>query len=280
MAGRIEWKCRDRALVTGGRPLIMGILNVTPDSFSDGGKHVRFEDAVRHGMQMVKDGADIVDVGGESTRPGAAEVSEAEELARVIPVIKELARSGAAVSVDTMKSGVARQALDAGAGIINDVSALSHDPQMAAVAKDHGAGVVLMHMLGTPRTMQNNPQYANVVAEVTAYLARRIEALAALGIRPETMAVDPGIGFGKTVEHNLSLLAHLDELCGLGHPVVVGLSRKSFLGKITGCEVGERLAPSIAGLSFSILRGAHVLRVHDVKESRQAAEVIFRLAGS
>lgn len=274
-----RWKCRDRVIEIGRRPLIMGILNVTPDSFSDGGRFSDPAAAVERGLQMVREGADIIDVGGESTRPGAADVPEGDELSRVIPVIHDLAaRTRAILSIDTMKAAVARRALEAGARIINDVSALTHDPDMPGVAREHGAGVVLMHMLGSPRTMQNDPRYADVVAEVAGYLRARLDALAAQGLEPDTLAVDPGIGFGKTVEHNLSLLANLAALAAAGRPVVVGLSRKSFLGKLTGSEVGERLAPSLAGLVFCALNGAHVIRVHDVKESRQALTVAMALA--
>jgi len=273
------WKCRQQALEIGPRPLIMGILNVTPDSFSDGGRFFDPQAAVDRGLRMLREGADIIDVGGESTRPGAAAVSAEEELARVVPVIQALAKApGAVLSIDTMKAGVARRAVEAGARIINDVSALTNDPDMPGVAKESGAGVILMHMRGTPRTMQRDPRYADVVTDIRDYLKARVEALTAGGMAFETMAVDPGIGFGKTLEHNLSLLANLKTLAALGRPVVVGLSRKSFLGKLTGCEVNDRLASSLAGLVFCILNGAHILRVHDVKESRQAATVAMTLA--
>ena len=270
----INWQCRDRVLCVTDRPLIMGILNVTPDSFSDGGRHLDQDRAVAHGLQMAQDGADILDVGGESTRPGAEAVPAEEELRRVIPVIRALAgRAPAILAVDTMKAEVARAAVDAGARIINDVSALTHDAAMAAVAAASGAGVILMHMLETPRTMQAAPHYADVVAEVAAHLAARVEAATAQGVPRACLAVDPGIGFGKTVAHNLRLLAHLDALGRLGLPVVVGVSRKSFLGRLTGAPVQERLAASVAALVFCVLHGAQVVRVHDVKESRQAVEV-------
>jgi len=257
----------------------MGILNVTPDSFSDGGEHLDPDEAVAHGLGMAGEGADIVDVGGESTRPGAAEVPEEEEVRRTVPVIEALTSgTDTIISIDTMKAGVARQAIAAGASIINDVSALTHDPGMVEVAAESGAGVVLMHMLGTPRTMQDSPEYDDVVASVRDYLAARVEDVVAAGVDRECLAVDPGIGFGKTVKHNVRLLAELRALAGLGLPVVVGLSRKSFLGKLTGCDVGERLAPSIAALAFSVLEGANVMRVHDVRESRAAITVIEALA--
>lgn len=230
-------------------------------------------------MRMLEEGADILDIGGESTRPGASEVSVEEELRRVGPVIAELFRkTGAVISVDTMKAGVAVKALEAGACIINDVSAMTHDAGMAGVAAKYGAGVVLMHMPGTPKTMQQDPRYDDVVAEVDAYLRKRVDVLVKAGVPGESIAVDPGIGFGKTLEHNLSLLAGLDVLVEGGQPVVVGVSRKSFIGKITGCPVDQRLPGSLAALAVSVFKGAGILRVHDVMESRQAAQVAAALA--
>jgi dihydropteroate synthase len=262
-----------------GRPLLMGILNVTPDSFSDGGLYLDRDRAVTQGLRMVEEGADIIDVGGESTRPGAEPVHADEESGRVVPVIEELGRrTGVVLSVDTMKAVVARRAIGSGAHIINDVSALTHDPHMAEVAAESGSGVVLMHMQGTPRTMQKDPRYEDVVAEVRAFLADRLDRLAAAGIARDAMAVDPGIGFGKTVEHNVRLLSHLEALGETGRPVVVGLSRKSFLGRLTGRETGERLAGSLAALAFCVMNGAHVMRVHDVKESFDALRVAAALS--
>jgi len=256
----------------------MGILNVTSDSFSDGGLFADRDRAVAHGMKMLEDGADIIDVGGESTRPGSTRVDAEEEIRRVVPVIGEICRkSGAAVSVDTMKAEVALRALDAGACIVNDVSAMTHDPEMKKVVGQCGAGAVLMHMLGTPENMQENPQYSDVVAEVLHYLEKRVSDLVAQGLELETLAIDPGIGFGKTVEHNCSLIQGLQELVETGRPVVVGLSRKSFIGKITGCTVEDRLPGSLAGLSACVLKGAGVMRVHDVKESRQAMMIAAAL---
>jgi dihydropteroate synthase len=273
-----EWHCRDRILRFGERPLVMGILNVTPDSFSDGGCFHDPGQAVRHGLEMVEQGADIIDVGGESTRPGAAAVAPEEEMRRVIPVVEALCgMADCAVSVDTTKPDVARAALRAGAHIVNDVSALADDG-MAWVVRESGAGAVLMHMRGTPRTMQQDPRYEDVVQDIRAYLAGRVAALDAGGVRRECLALDPGIGFGKTVEHNLRLLASLDRLAELGLPVVVGLSRKSFLGTLTGRGVEARLAGSLAGVVFSVLHGAHVVRVHDVAESRDAVTVAAALA--
>lgn len=270
----MKWRCRDRVLTIGPRPLIMAILNVTPDSFSDGGRFADPARAVEHGLRMAAAGADIVDIGGQSTRPGAEEVPGEEELRRVQPVVEALcAQTDVAVSIDTMKAPVARRALEAGACIINDVSALTADPDMVAVARETGAGCVLMHMQGTPRTMQTAPRYGDVVAEVTQYLRQRAGDLERTGISRETLAVDPGFGFGKNLEHNLGLLAHLDGLTALGMPVVVGVSRKSMLEKLTGRSVEDRLAGSLAALVCSVLGGAHVVRVHDVAESLDAARV-------
>jgi dihydropteroate synthase len=272
------WRCRDREFRLAGKPLIMGILNVTPDSFSDGGRYLEPERAVERGLALAREGADIIDVGGESTRPGAAPVAEAEELARVIPVIKALHRGGGAViSVDTRKSTVAEQALAAGARIVNDVSALTADARMAAVVREFRAGAVLMHMRGEPGTMQADPRYEDVVREVRDYLAARLAALAEQGIAPEALAIDPGFGFGKTAEHNLRLLAGLGRLRECGRPIVVGVSRKRFIGSLTGREVGERLAGSLGALAYAIMAGAAVLRVHDVRESRDVRVVMTAL---
>ena len=280
-APRLAWRCRDRVLRFEGRPLVMGILNVTPDSFSDGSKFFDGSLAVRRGLEMFEQGADIVDVGGESTRPGAEEVPADEEARRVVPVIRALADQGSGlVSADTMKAAVARAALEAGARIINDVSALTHDPDMPRVAAESGAGVVLMHMQGTPRTMQASPRYGDVVAEVKAFLAGRVAAARAAGVARERIAVDPGIGFGKTAEHNLALLANLDALAGPDLPVVAGLSRKSFIGKLTGAAVEDRLAGTLGGAVYCALNGAHVLRVHDVREVLHAVTVALSIAGA
>ncbi len=279
MASHLLWRCRERMLPLGARPLVMGILNVTPDSFSDGGCYQTAELAVRHGLEMAASGADIIDVGGESTRPGAPPVSAAEEMDRVIPVIRALAKAfagkaGPIVSVDTRKAMVAKEALEAGANIINDVSALEGDSTMVRVARDYGAGVILMHMRGDPATMQQDPRYGNVVAEVAAYLAGRGAAMKAAGLKADTLALDPGIGFGKTVEHNVKLIAGVQSLVSLGYPVVMGLSRKSFISKITGCDGAHRLAGSLAAAVWAAGQGAHVWRVHDVKESVEAARMV------
>jgi dihydropteroate synthase len=252
----------------------MGILNVTPDSFSDGGRYPDADAAVAAARQMVADGADIVDVGGESTRPGAEGVNVDEEIRRVVPVIEALAaETDVVISVDTMKAPVADKAIACGAHIINDVTALTHDPAMVDVARDTGAGVVLMHMRGSPRTMQDDPHYDDVTEDIRQYLAARVEDAVDAGLNREALAIDPGIGFGKTAEHNVQLVAHLDRFTSLGRPVMVGLSRKRFVGMLTGAPVEGRLAGSLAGLSCSVLNGANVMRVHDVPESVQAARV-------
>jgi dihydropteroate synthase len=250
----------------------MGVVNVTPDSFSDGGMYLDAEAAVRHGEELAGDGAAILDVGGESTRPGAEPVEEAEELRRVEPVVAGLAET-ATVSIDTSKATVAEAAIDAGAAIVNDVTALRGDPEMAGLCAERGVGVVLMHMPGSPQTMQDDPRYGDVVEEVKAFLAERIEAAVAAGIGEERIWLDPGIGFGKTLEHNLELLRRLGELRGLGRPLVAGASRKSFIGKIDGSEVGQRAGGTIASSVLAAAEGADVLRVHDVAEARQALTV-------
>jgi dihydropteroate synthase len=251
----------------------MGVLNVTPDSFSDGGLYLDVDRAVEQGRELAADGAEIVDVGGESTRPGAAAVPAEEEISRTQPVVAELAGSGIPVSIDTSKAAVAEAALDAGARMVNDVTALVADPDLAGLCAERGCELVLMHMLRTPRTMQENPSYGDVVEDVRAFLAERIAAAVGAGIDEERIWVDPGIGFGKTPEHNLELLRRLGELRELGRPILVGTSRKSFLGKITGRDVGGRLGGSIASNVLALRAGAEMLRVHDVREMREAALV-------
>jgi dihydropteroate synthase len=259
-------------------PKLMGVVNVTPDSFSDGGRYLDAEAAVRHGEELLKDGASILDVGGESTRPGAEEVDEAEELRRVEPVVRALARD-ATVSIDTSKLAVAEAALDAGASIVNDVTAFKHDPEMAALCAERGMGVVLMHMPGNPRTMQDDPRYEDVVEDVKAFLAERMEFAVGQGIEEERIWLDPGIGFGKTLEHNLELLRRLGELRELGRPLVVGTSRKSFIGKVDGSDVEDRIGGSIATSVLAAAEGADVLRVHDVAEMAQALAVTNAVLG-
>lgn len=274
----MEWICRDRTLNVGARPLVMGILNVTPDSFSDGGRYATADAAIARAIEMDSQGADIIDVGGESTRPNAVPVPVEEERKRVVAVVNEISRQcRALISIDTTKAAVARDAVSAGAHIINDISALGADAHMTGLARESGAGVILMHMKGTPRTMQENPVYGDVVSEVRAFLAERVDVCQRAGIRTSSVAVDPGIGFGKTLEHNLALLAQLERLTALDRPVVVGISRKSMLGRITGNTVDARLPASIAGLVFCIMKGANVLRVHDVRESLDAIRVVTAL---
>jgi dihydropteroate synthase len=258
----------------------MGIVNVTPDSFSDGGLWLDPKAAIAHGSDLAAEGAAILDVGGESTRPGAKPVTADEELRRVIPVLEGLRDSGAQLSIDTTKRAVAEAALGAGATLVNDVSALRFDPELAGLCADAGCDVCLMHMLGEPRTMQRDPHYDDVVADVKAFLEERMAFAVAEGIAEERLLVDPGIGFGKTVEHNLELLRRLDELVALGPPVVIGTSRKSFLGRLTGIEqASERVAGTVATNVLAYERGARVFRVHDVAEARQALIVASATLG-
>jgi dihydropteroate synthase len=252
---------------------VMGIVNVTPDSFSDGGLYLDADAAIAHGRELLAEGADVLDVGGESTRPGAAAVPAEEELRRTEPVVRALAAGGAAVSIDTSKVAVAKAALDAGAGIVNDVTALVAEPELADLCGERGCGLVLMHMQGTPRTMQDDPAYEDVVDDVKAFLAERIELAVSRGVAEERIWVDPGIGFGKTLEHNLELLRRLGELRDLGRPILIGTSRKSFLGKLTGREPGERLGGTIASNVLALMRGAEIFRVHDVRAVREALVV-------
>jgi dihydropteroate synthase len=253
---------------------VMGILNVTPDSFSDGGEWFAEDAAVAHAAELVREGADILDVGGESTRPGAAPVPEDEELRRVIGVVARTAGLGAQVSVDTSKVAVARAALDAGATYVNDVTAFRADPAMAALVAERGADCCLMHMLGEPRTMQDDPRYDDVVSDVKAFLEERLAFAVREGVPEERIQLDPGIGFGKTVEHNLELLSRLRELAALGRPLVVGTSRKGFLGRLTGrAAPAERVAATVATTVLALERGASVFRVHDVAPARDALVV-------
>ena len=257
-------------------PVLFGILNVTPDSFSDGGEFFSAGPAVSHAEGLLDEGAHVIDVGGESTRPGSDPVSPEEEKRRVVPVVRGLleARPGTRVSVDTYRASTAEAALDAGAAIINDVTALGGDPRMASVVAERGCPVVLMHMLGEPKTMQENPRYDDVVREVRDYLARRAEEAASRGIDPGDIILDPGIGFGKTLAHNLALLHRLDEIVELGFPVLVGTSRKGFLAKITGSnDPKDRVFGTVATSVMSYERGAAFFRVHDLRANREALEV-------
>lgn len=255
-------------------PIIMGILNATPDSFSDGGKFNRYETACQHADEMIKQGSKIIDVGGESTRPNAPEVSLEDELSRVIPVIKHLSRKDIWISVDTSKAEVMRQAVEAGANIINDVRALQ-ESQSIYVAADLGVPVCLMHMQGTPETMQQNPSYDNVIEDICQFFERRIEACLQAGIKMNNIILDPGFGFGKNLEHNLQILAHQKQFQRFGLPVLIGLSRKSMFDKLLGGRNTEqRLAGSLAGAMLSVQKGAHIIRVHDVMETADVLSVL------
>jgi dihydropteroate synthase len=262
-----EWLSESRL------PRLMGVVNVTPDSFSDGGLFLDPQRAIDHGRSLVADGADVLDVGGESTRPGAADVGAEEELARVEPVIEGLAGIEAPISIDTSKLSVAEAALSAGASIVNDVTALRAEPAIAGLCSDRDAELVLMHMKGSPRTMQQAPTYDDVVDDVKAFLAERLAFATGEGVSEERIWLDPGIGFGKTAEHNLELLRRLRELTELGRPLTVGTSRKSFIGKLTGAEVDERLGGTIASCALAFANGAAMLRVHDVREVREGMQV-------
>jgi dihydropteroate synthase len=257
----------------------MGVLNVTPDSFSDGGRFFTPVYAARHGLEMAADGADVIDVGGESTRPGSDAVDASEEIGRVVPVIRRLVEEapGVAVSIDTRKAEVAAEALDAGARIVNDVSA-GEDPLMFDLVREAGAGLVLVHKKGEPKTMQEAPTYDDVVGEVHEYLRERVEAAVFAGIEPERIAIDPGIGFGKELEHNLALIHHVDALLDLERPVLVGPSRKRFIGAILGLPADERDEGTVGAVAWMVARGVHAVRVHDVRSTVRAVRVIDAIA--
>jgi dihydropteroate synthase len=276
----VRWTCRDRAFELGGRALVMGVVNVTPDSFSDGGRHLDPAAALAHARAQLAAGADLVDLGAESTRPGAAPVPPEEQWRRLEPVIVPLAAErSACLSVDTSSAWVAERALDAGARVVNDVTALG-DPRMGGVVAARGAGLVLMHMQGTPATMQQAPRYDDVVGEVSAMLGERLARARAAGVADACLAIDPGIGFGKTLEHNLALLARLDALAAHGRPIVVGASRKGFLGALTGRPVDERLEAGLAAHAIAVFAGAHVVRTHDVAATVSALRVAEALAAA
>lgn len=274
------WQLRSRRLDLGGVPKLMGIINVTPDSFSDGGMFLDPQRAVAHGLRLVDEGADILDVGGESTRPYATAVPVEEELRRVVPVVCELCRrTTVPVSIDTSKAMVARAALDAGAEIVNDVTALRGDPEMLSVVVEYKPGVCLMHMQGTPQTMQDNPHYDDVVGEVREFLRERRDVLIRSGLSSEHICLDPGIGFGKTTAHNLALLRHIGEFHQLGCPLLIGHSRKGFIGKVLGDLSLDRLAGGL-GVSLAVAcQGVQVLRVHDVAATRQAMQLFWACGG-
>jgi len=266
------WLC-GRFEFTLDRPVLMGVVNVTPDSFSDGGQYAATEAAVKHARQLIKEGAAVIDIGGESTRPGAEPVSTKRELDRIMPVLESLRHAGVALSIDTCKPEVMQAVLDAGADILNDVTGF-REPQAQAIVAAHGrCGICVMHMRGEPRTMQQAPVYEDVVKEVVDWLDSQAKQLISLGIAPNRLSLDPGFGFGKTIDHNFQLLRHLDQLVALGHPVLVGLSRKSMIGAVTGRPVDQRLAGSLAGALAGMYRGARIVRTHDVASVKDAIEV-------
>ncbi len=263
------------------RVLIMGILNVTPDSFSDGGRYLDPSKAVDQALTMIEEGADIIDIGGESTRPGALPVVEQEEMKRLRPVLRALgSRCNVPISIDTQKASVAKMALDLGATIVNDISALRHDPHMAKVVAEAGAGLVLMHMQGTPETMQDSPVYGNVVDEVKEFFARRFEVVAEEGISLDSIVLDPGIGFGKTVAHNLKLISQCGQLQELGRPILVGVSNKSFIGKIIDKPLEERVGGNASAVAIAVFQGAKIIRVHDVHVMRDVRNMAVALRDS
>jgi len=271
------WRCRDHEFPLGEHTLVMGIVNVTPDSFSDGGMFAGPDDAIAHGLRLAREGADILDVGGESTRPGSDPVSVEEELARVVPVVAGLAEAapaGVALSVDTRRPEVAKAGIDAGASIVNDVTAAA-DPAMLDVVGATGAGLVLMHMLGDPKTMQDDPRYDDVVTEVRDFLAARIGAAVAMGVKRDHLCIDPGIGFGKTLEHNLALLHDIASFGDLGVPVLVGASRKRFIGQLSGVDdPSERIEGTAGAVAWCAANAVDVVRVHDVLEMTRVVRVV------
>ncbi len=274
------WRCRNHSLDLNSHTHIMGVLNVTPDSFSDGGNFFDVERAIDRLFELQEEGADIIDIGGESTRPGATPVPEGQEMARVIPIIERTAsRLGIPISVDTYKSGVARAALEAGADIVNDISGGRFDAHMAPLVAEYGAGYVLMHIKGEPRNMQKQPFYEDVVAEVSGVLLTCLENAKQAGVKPEQLVIDPGIGFGKRLQDNYEILNKLDVLQKLGVPVLVGPSRKSFIGNLLNLPVQERLEGTIAAVTASILRGAQIVRVHDVRQIKRATTVADAIIG-
>jgi len=276
-------RCRKRTLTLGKRTLLMGVLNVTPDSFSDGGLFYDKEKAIPHGLRMVEEGADIIDIGGESTRPGSKPLELEEELRRVIPVIKSIAAEvDVPVSIDTYKSTVAQKAIEAGAEMINDISGLNFDPTLAEVASREDVPLVLMHIRGTPETMQKNVHYDSLFSEILHYLKDSIHRAESAGLDPRQIIIDPGIGFGKTGEDNLFIIRNLFEFRILGKPILLGTSRKSFIGKILDTEVGDRLEGTLSSIAAGVLNGANIIRCHDVLQAKRAIAVVdaLRLAGS
>lgn len=277
---KLSFGFMDRCMDLSEKVAVIGILNVTPDSFYDGGSHPGVMPSVEHALRLVEEGAAVIDVGGESTRPWASMVPPEEEKARVVPVIQELAgRTSVPLSIDTRKASVADAAIAAGASIVNDVSALTHDPAMAGVVARRGAGVILMHMKGTPETMQEDPRYESVVDEVLEYLKERVEYALSRGIARERIDVDPGIGFGKRLRHNLELLRHLDSLTEIGRPVVIGPSRKSFIGEVLSLPAEERLMGTAAAVALAVANGARMVRVHDVGSMCQVVRIAETITG-
>jgi dihydropteroate synthase len=275
------WRVGERDIDCSERTLVMGILNVTPDSFSDGGQLANTDAAVARGVQMLADGADILDVGGESTRPGSDPVTAEEEMARTLPVIERLVAEapGVPVSIDTRKAEVAAAAISSGASIVNDVSA-GADPSMFATAAETNAAMVLMHMQGDPKTMQSDPHYEDVVGDVAAFLTARLDAAVAAGLERDSLVIDPGIGFGKTLEHNLALMKNIDAFSALGRPILIGPSRKRFIGTLLGTEVDDRLEGTAAAVAWLAGSGAHIVRVHDVKEMVRVVRVVDAIVRS
>ena len=264
-----------RVLDLSSRTHLMGVLNVTPDSFSDGGRFFKLEEAIKQGLKLAEEGADMIDIGGESTRPGSEPVTIEEELRRVIPVIEELTKMiQAPISIDTYKSRVAKEALDSGASMVNDISGLRFDPEMKKVIAEYDVPVVLMHIQGTPKNMQESPKYENLLEDIKSYLNQSISIAEEAGIGEDKIIIDPGIGFGKTLDDSLKILKNLREFKSLGRPVMVGVSRKSFIGKILDLPTDERLEGSLASMAVAIMNGANILRVHDVKESKRVAKLV------
>lgn len=278
-SGRVT--LRGGVLSLAERVHVMGILNVTPDSFSDGGRYVDADAACAHAMAMIEQGADLLDIGAESSKPGAVAIDEEEERRRLLPIVRELCRrTTIPLSIDTTKAAIAEEALDAGAALINDISALRFDPRMASVVARSGAGVILMHMQGTPVTMQRTASYTYVVEDVRAFLAARLEVAQQAGIPRDRILLDPGIGFGKNCEHNVTLLNHLGAFQTLGRPIVVGVSRKAFLGKILGRTIDERLMGTAGAVAVAIMKGARVVRVHDVAPIRDVVKIVEAIMSS
>ncbi len=269
------WRAGDHAIDLGERAHVMGILNVTPDSFSDGGHYLRPTAALDRALEMVGEGADIIDVGGQSSRPGSDPIPERDELKRVVPVIERIHEEwDGPISVDTCRSSVADEAIGAGASIVNDITAFTADPDIAAVTAKHGAGCVLMHMQGTPASMQDKPAYDDLMGEITFFLRRAVETAVAAGVPDDGIVIDPGLGFGKTVEHNLAILRHLPELAVLGKPILVGPSRKGFIGRVLDILVHDRLEGTLAATAYAVAQGARLVRVHDVRAVVRAVKMV------